>query len=76
MRLSELQNRLEDNNPGFANSILEIIATLKEYPEQVAVLSEDQIGLIVSGALRRANIQIATGAKKKPSLKNAKPEDF
>ena len=71
-KLLELDQALEQVLPTMKTVLRDIHTNLKQDPEQVTLLSEEQVCLIVSGLKRQTATEIAVKAvKKKPvSLKN------
>jgi hypothetical protein len=57
--LAELSLALENRSPGFSRALQSIHKTLKQYPENVTLLSEDEIALIVQGLKEQTQTQFA-----------------
>lgn len=64
----ELQAALQAANPGFLSLLRTIHSNLKANQDVVTLLDEEEIGIVVSGLMRHANVVIAT----KPASKSAR----
>lgn len=66
-KIQDLADRLAADHPSMPVLLKEIHSTLKQQPDNVTLLSDEQIGVIVSGLLRYTNTTISTTkrAKKK-----------
>jgi restriction endonuclease S subunit len=71
-KIASLQEQLLSQHPQMPTLLREIHATLKSYPEQVTLLSEEEICTIVSGLKKQTATEIATTALKsnKKSIKS------
>lgn len=70
-KIGELDSMLKEEHPGYASLLRDIHSTLTKQPDNVTLLSDEQIGVIVSAAVRQAGVQIsakATPASKKKGL--------
>lgn len=72
MEMAELQAALDQNVPGFANKLREIHVKLRNDPIIVTLLSDEEIGVIVSGLERHTNVQIIAPAAIKASSRSKK----
>lgn len=72
MEMAELEQALNDRVPGFANILREIHMKLKKDPATVTLLTDEEIGLIVSGLERHTNVTIVAPAAVKSAKKLAK----
>jgi hypothetical protein len=70
-RISELQEKLQAVAPGYEHLLHTIHTMLHKDPDMVHMLSEEQIGVIVSGLSRRKNIVIAEPEKAGKRTKTA-----
>ena len=68
----DLKERLLANNPTMPGLLREIHSTLKQYPEQVTLLAEEDIQLIVQGLMKQTGVEFATQAAKQSSKSIAK----
>lgn len=66
-KIISLQNSLLAQHPQLPTLLREIWKTLKENPEQVTLLSEEDIGVIVNGLKKQTNTEIVTAALKTKS---------
>lgn len=71
MEMAELEDALEKQVPGFANILRDIHIKLREDPNTVTLLSEEEIATIVKGLERHANVTLTTKAAK-PTAKAKK----
>ena len=71
-QLNELSISLEQALPGYKDNLKQIDRILKSYPEIAHVLSEDQIGLIVKGLMKEADLQFFAKEKKEGGGKKGK----
>lgn len=72
MEMAELEQALNERVPGFANILREIHMKLKKDPATVTLLTDEEIGLIVSGLERHTNVTIVAPAAVKSAKKAAK----
>lgn len=80
-KLDELQQALLTNHPAMATLLRDIHRTLKAQPEQVTLMSEDEIATVVAGLQKQTNTHLAAltmkpSKSKKESLKNVKLDDL
>lgn len=66
-KISELADAILARHPRMPTLLREIHTTLRQYPEQVSLLSEEEIAPIVSGLLVQTNTQFAQAALKSKS---------
>jgi hypothetical protein len=73
-KIAELQTIILDKHPKLPNLLKEIHTTLAQYPENVLLLSEEQIAVIVNGLEHQTNTFLATSVVKssKSSTSTAK----
>ena len=55
----ELETALVETQPRFSVILRDIHSMLKANPDVVTILSEEEIGVVVSGLKRQTNIEIA-----------------
>lgn len=72
MQLAELEAALTENLPEFRTILRDIHSKLRSDPDCVTALSEDEIGAIVHGLIRHAEIEIVAPAKLKAVKKASK----
>ena len=72
-RVADLQQALDDAEPGLAGHVQKIHQDLQKMPELVHVLTDEQIAVIVSGLRVQSGISITTA---KPKAKKAKLADL
>lgn len=75
-KIQELSERLLTEHPTMPVLLQEIHKLLKQQPDNVTLLSDEQIGAIVSGLLRTTSTQIATTTKKKKVSQKLTLEDL
>lgn len=79
-KINELQTSLQENSPGYESLLYTIHTNLAKDPDMVHLLTEEQIGVIVSGLSKKKVITIATTERKAPStrakLSQTKLEDI
>jgi hypothetical protein len=63
-KLLNLQTALTDRSPALPNILQDIHATLKNYPENVTLLSEEDIALIVQGLSHQTQVSIVSQVSK------------
>lgn len=64
MEMAELESALNQQVPGFHTILRDIHIKLREDPNTVTLLSEDEIALIVKGLERHANVTLTAKAAK------------
>jgi hypothetical protein len=62
--VSSLQAALLSTHPDISSILRTIHTTLKANPDCVTLLSEDEIGIIISGLKQQTNTEIATSISK------------
>jgi len=72
MQLAELEAALTQNLPEFRTILRDIHSKLRTDPDCVTALSEDEIGAIVHGLIRHAEIEIVAPRAVKSAKKAAK----
>lgn len=72
LEMAELQQQLENNVPGFANKLRDIHVKLRNDPNIVTLLTDEEIGVIVAGLEKHTNVQIVAPAAIKASKRAAK----
>lgn len=80
-KLEELQQALLASHTTLPTLLRDIHRTLKAFPEQVTLLTEDEIHLLVQGLEKQTNSHIAAATMKssktkKESLKNVTSDDL
>ena len=78
-KILDLQEKLLAAHPRMPVLLQEIHRTLKEYPECVTLLSEEQIGVIVSGLSQQTKVTISSAISTKgkgKAIKNIGVEDL
>lgn len=76
-KISELASMIHTAHPRMPLLLKEIHGILKADPENVTLLSEEEIGIIVAGLSKQTQTEITTAAiKKKTSLKNTTLADL
>ena len=63
-KIQSLQNAILDKHPTMPTLLREIHIALRKQPENVVILSEDQIGIIVRGLEVQTNIFLAETVSK------------
>jgi hypothetical protein len=71
-KILSLESALLTQNPTMPTLLNDIWKTLKENPDNVTLLSEQEIGVIVNGLKRQTSTEIATAALKSATKKSAK----
>jgi hypothetical protein len=72
-KIADLSSAILERHPRMPTLLREIHQTLKQYPENVTLLSEEDIGVIVQGLEKQTNVflsQTVTGAKGKSGNKS------
>lgn len=65
LKLAELEEALLSAHPNMPSLLATIHGQLKKDPEQVTLLSEEEIGIIVRGLSRHTSVAIMPAAKEK-----------
>ncbi len=79
MKVAEVQEALLAAHPRLPVLLQEIHRTLKADPTNVTLLSEEEIGILVSGLQKQTQVEIATTmtkAKAGKALKNIAADDL
>lgn len=77
MKIAELDDLIKSAHPRLPILLKEIHAVLKADPDNVTLLSEEDIGIIVTGLKKQTATEItAATLKKKTSLKNTSLADL
>lgn len=72
-KIEQLRTLLTQEHPGYASLLKDIHSTLSKQPDNVTLLKDEEIGVIVSAAVREAGLQVsAKAASKKTSTKSLK----
>ena len=66
-KIASLQEALLSQHPMMPRLLQEIHKTLREYPENVTLLTDEEVGVIVRGLKQQTNTEIATAAIKNKS---------
>lgn len=75
-RLAKLQEVLISNtNEALPRVLADIKQSILQDPEQVTIMSEEEIGLVVSGLIKQTGIAITPVKKKATSLKAIAADD-
>lgn len=72
MKLAELEQALTEKLPEFRTILRDIHSKLRQDPECVTAMSEDEIGVIVSGLVHHANVEVIAPKAVKSAKKAAK----
>lgn len=77
-KILQLQSQLLSQHPQLPKLLSEIHQTLKENPDCVTLLSDEEVGVIVNGLKKQTATEIATTAlkSKTKSIKNISLEDL
>jgi len=68
LKVAELKQHLLDRHPRMPQLLQEIHKTLAAQPDNVTLLSEQEIGVIVEGLKVQTGVEFAAAATKSPSL--------
>lgn len=68
-KMSELQEALDNNVPGFAHILKDIHDNIRADPDSVTILTDEEIAVIVKGLEKHAHI-VVTPAKAKKAASN------
>lgn len=69
-KVAALSDAIMSRHPTMKTLLREIHSTVKQYPEQVTLLSEEEIGVIVNGLKTQTGVELVT--KKTSTSKVAK----
>lgn len=75
-KLADLEQKLRDQNPGFATVLQALHAETGKHPEYVYALSDEEIALIVSGYERYTKLTIDVGKVTKKQAAMLTVEDI
>ena len=77
-QIASLQQALVTSNPGMPTMLRTIHQALLHDKDIVTVLTDEEIGVVVSGLMKQTNTVIATAATKKStkSLRNVSLDDL
>lgn len=80
-KLEELQQALLTQHPTMPTLLRDIHKTLKAQPEQVTLMTEDEIAIVIQGLEKQTNSHLAASTlkptkAKKESLKNVTSDDL
>lgn len=79
-QIAQLQQALVSANPGMPTMLRTIHSALRNDPDTVTLLTDDEVGILVAGLMKQSNATIAAGAVKKKStsaaLKNIGLDDL
>lgn len=73
-KIQQLQQRLLENHPTMPVLLQEIHKTLKQQPDNVTLLSDEQVGVIVRGLLQHTGTTLASA--KAAKAKKAAPKNL
>ncbi len=79
MQIAELESALLSAHPSLPTLLQQIHRAIKQDPEQVTLLTEDEIGVIVNGLKHQTQTAIATSissGKKGKSIKSIGVDDL
>lgn len=68
-KLHSLQEALLESHPTLPTLLRDIHTTLKQQPEQVTLMSEEELNIIVQGLEKQTNSYIAQAVTKKTTSK-------
>lgn len=71
LKIEELKNKLLEKHPLMPNLLRDIHSTLRQYPENVTLLAEEEIQVIVNGLKVQTQTEFAqstTAKKSNPTL--------
>lgn len=68
-KLAQLSGMLLESNPKMPTLLRDIHRSLKQDPDIVTILSEEECAILVSGLKKQTNTEIATKAIKKSGTK-------
>lgn len=71
-KIAALDNALKTAHPSMPNLLRDILIKLKNDPEVVTLLKEEEIGLLVKSAIKHTGTTIATAALKSTKGKSAR----
>ena len=69
-KVASLASAILEKHPTMPTLLREIHTTLSKYPEQVTLLSEQEISIIVSGLSVQTNVAFAVSATKPAGVKS------
>lgn len=72
MQLAELEQALTEKLPEFRTILRDIHSKLRQDPDVVTAMSEEEIGILVDGLIHHANVEVITPGKVKAAKKAAK----
>lgn len=82
-KLASLQEALLESHPTMPTLLRDIHTTLKSQPEQVTLMTEDEIHIIIQGLEKQTNTHLAASVTKKSksassraAMKNATSADL
>jgi hypothetical protein len=80
-KLDELSNALLSAHPQMPTLLRDIRTTLKNFSEQVTLMTEEEINIVVRGLEKQTNSHVAAAtvkpsAAKKAALKNVTSDDL
>ena len=70
-KLAQLESMLTNEVPNISTLLRDIHRTLKQDPDVVTILSEEECSILVRGLKQQTNTIISTGAIKKAKTKKA-----
>jgi len=71
-KLAELEQSLLNKTPNMPTLLRDIHRQLKNDPDIVTILSEDEINILVSGLKKQTGVEISTAVLKQPNKKALK----
>ena len=67
-QIAQLENALKENHPQMPLLLKQLNKQLREDAAVVTMLDDEEIGILVSGCLRQAQVTISTAKTKKTSI--------
>jgi hypothetical protein len=69
-KVGQLSTAILEKHPKMPTLLREIHTTIRQYPEQVTLLTEEEISVIVSGLAVQTNVAFAQSATKPAAAKS------
>jgi hypothetical protein len=70
LKIAELEQAILNKHPSMATGLRDIHRTLLQHPENVTLLSPEEVGVLVRGLKLQTNTHIAVAAVKKSKTKS------
>lgn len=71
-KLASLEISLLESTPGMATLLRDIHRSLKQDPDIITILEDEEVAILVKGLKKQTGVEIATKAAKKKSVKSLK----